>query len=452
MDASTMPEGRICDYCVLNYGAVGDGKTNDTLAIQHAIDRCAENGGGRIRIPGGYVFRSGSLVLHSCVELHLEAGAVLKASDNLADFCLFGGMDTVTSADGKPSYANSDYNGKPVLYFLYAKGCHDISITGEGCIDGNESIFYGKITRWHIDGAFYPRMPLLYLEDVDQLTLHQVTLQNSAFWTVHMVGCRDVLIDGIRIHNNLRMGSSDGIDPDHCSRVRIVNCDIQCADDCIVLKNTESAVHYGPCEEIEIENCGLKSTSAAIKIGTESEGLFRNIRVENCTVTGTNRGISLQLRDSGSIENALFRNITIETRRFSPEHWWGSGEPIAVTAVPRRETTRLGQIHNIHFENIRCHGENGILLYGEAPQHIQDIRFWNVSLTISKKTDWPRYEHDLRPTYGCSAVRNAPYSIYAKGASQVQFQDLQTATDGTDRIALFYAEDCKDFQIIDSKR
>ena len=267
MKASLTSEGTDFDYCVLYYGAVGDGKTNDTCAIQKAIDLCAENGGGRVRIPGGYVFRSGSLVLRSCVELHLEAGAVLKASDNLADFCLFGGMDTVTNGDGKPSYANSDYNGKPVLYFLYAKGCRDVSITGEGCIDGNESIFYGKITRWHIDGALYPRMPLLYLEDVEHLTLHQVTLQNSAFWTVHMVGCRDVLIDGIRIRNNLRMGSSDGIDPDHCSRVRIVDCDIECADDCIVLKNTESAVEYGPCEEIEIENCTLKSTSAALKIG-----------------------------------------------------------------------------------------------------------------------------------------------------------------------------------------
>lgn len=446
MNASTILEERTCDYCVLRYGAVGDGKTNDTLAIQRAIDLCAENGGGRVTIPGGYVFRSGSLVLRSFVELHLEAGAVLKASDELSDFCLFGGFDSVTNAEGKPSYTNSDYNGKPVLYFLYAKGCRNISITGEGCIDGNESIFYGKITRWHIDGAFYPRMPMLYLEDVSDLKLQQVTLQNSAFWTVHMVGCRDVLVDSIRIRNNLRMGSSDGIDPDHCSRVRIVDCDIECADDCIVLKNTESAVEYGPCEEIEIENCTLKSTSAALKIGTESEGLFRNIRVENCTITGTNRGISLQLRDSGSIENVLFRNITIETRRFSPEHWWGSGEPIAVTALPRKKDTKLGGIGNILFENIRCTGENGILLFGASAEHIQNITFRNVTLKMQKKTDWPRYEYDLRPTCGCTTVKDAPYFIYARGASQVQFQKLQTEAEGVEMPELCFAEECREFQ------
>ncbi len=446
------PGGTVSDYCVLDYGAAGDGKENDTCAIQRAIDLCAENGGGRVRIPGGYTFRSGSLVLRSFVELHLEAGAVLKASDALADFCLFGGMDTVGNGDGRPSYANSDYSGKPVFYFLYAKGCQNVSITGRGCIDGNESIFYGTVTRWHIDGAFYPRMPLLYLEDVSNLTLHEVTLQNSAFWTVHMVGCRDVLINSIRIRNNLRMGSSDGIDPDHCSRVRVIDCDIECADDCIVLKNTASAVQYGPCEDVVIENCSLKSTSAALKIGTESEGLFRNIRVENCTVTGTNRGISLQLRDSGSIENVLFRNITIETRRFSPEHWWGSGEPVAVTALPRKNDTKLGCIRDVTFENIRCSGENGILLYGASSEHIQNIVFHDVTLEMCKKTDWPRYEHDLRPTCGCEKVKDAPYFVYAKGASQVQFEQLQTGAQGVEMPDVLFTEDCPNLQIMEQEK
>ena len=437
-------------YNVLDFGAIGDGRTNDSCAIQKAIDQCAEYGGGRVVFPGGYVFRSGSVVLRSYVELHLEAGAVLKASDDLADFCLFGQACPNTEGQAGPSYANSDYSGSPTLYFLYGKGCKNVSITGLGSIDGNETIFHGKTTRWHIDGAFYPRMPLLYLEDITQLTLHQITLQNSAFWTVHMVGCDDVLIDSIRIYNNLRMGSSDGIDPDHCKNVRIVNCHIVCADDCIVLKNTESAGKYGPCENIVVANCTLKSTSAAIKIGTESEGAFRNIVVQNCNINGTNRGISLQLRDSGYIENAIFSNINIETRRFSPEHWWGSGEPIAITALPRRQTTTLGYIRNVRFENINCRGENGILIYGHSPEHIRALSFRGITLSLCKRTDWPRNEHDLRPSCTMQCVKDAPYCVYAKGAENVSFCDFGTEAD--DLVAselqdVFYIEDCRNFSI-----
>lgn len=413
-------------YNILDYGAVGNGKHIDTEAIQRAIDDCAENGGGRVVFPGGYVFRSGTLRLRSYVELYLESGAVLKASDDLADF---GDVSGLITTQELPSYANSDYNGAPILYFLSCKDCTNVSITGLGCIDGNEALFYGKITKWHIDGAFYPRMPLLFLEGVSHLTLHQVTLQNSAFWTVHMVGCSDVLIDGIRIFNNLRMASSDGIDPDHCKNVRIVNCHIESADDCIVLKNTESAGQYGNCENIVIANCTLKSTSAAIKIGTESEGVFCNIIVQGCCISGTNRGISLQLRDSGSIQNVLFSNLNIETRRFSPDHWWGSGEPIAVTVLPRKESTILGFIRNVRFENINCRSENGILIYGENAANIRDIFFSNVNVELYRKTDWPRFAHDLRPTYGEKQVDYAPCYLYAKGASNVQLRTFRTETD-----------------------
>ena len=434
-------------YNIVDFGAVGDGKHTDTVAIQCAIDTCAKNGGGKVIIPGGYIFRSGTLRLRSCVELHLEAGAVLKASDNLADF---GDMSGIISTQGMPSYANSDYNGAPVLYFLYAKNCTNISVTGLGSIDGNEELFYGKITKWHIDGAFYPRMPLLFLEDVSHVTLHQVTLQNSAFWTVHMVGCSDVLIDGIRIFNNLRMASSDGIDPDHCKNVRIVNCHIESADDCIVLKNTENAGRYGACENILIANCTLKSTSAAIKIGTESEGVFRNIIVQGCCISGTNRGISLQLRDSGSIQNALFSNLTIETRRFSPDHWWGSGEPIAITALPRKESTALGFIRNVRFENINCQSENGILIYGQSAAHICNVFFNNVSVELYRQTNWPRFAHDLRPTCGEKQVAYAPYYLYAKGASNVQMCSFRTEADERVTAELsreYYVLDCPEFSL-----
>lgn len=427
-------------YNILDYGAVGDGYTNDSDAIQKAIDVCHVQGGGRVLIPGGRIYRSGSIVLKSYVDLHLEMGAVLKASDDLEDFKLFNKDEHASKkksalsedserAEQKPSYANSDYSGRPTYYFIYAEDCEYVSITGFGKIDGNEEIFYGKVTPWHIDGSFYPRMPMLFLENISHLTIHQVTLTNSAFWTVHMVGCKDVLIDGIRIINNLRMGSSDGIDPDHCQNVRIVNCYVESADDCIVMKNTESAMEYGNCENIVISDCTLMSTSAAVKIGTESAAPFRNISVQNCVISKTNRGISLQLRDEGSIENVLFSNILIDTRHFSGEHWWGGAEPIAVTVLPRRESTALGYIKNVQFSNINCCSENGILLYGDKPDRIQNITFENVSLKLEAKTNWKRDYHDLRPTCRQEIITDNLYAIYAVNASNVKFREFHVEAD-----------------------
>lgn len=431
-------------FNILDYGALGDGVSNDTVAIQKAIDTCAESGGGQVVVPGGRVYRSGSIVLKSYVELHLEMGAVLKASDCLNDFNLYGQEMVSSSEDSKPSYANSDYTGSPILYFIYAKDCEYVSITGHGKIDGNEQIFYGKITKWHIDGAFYPRMPLVYLENVSRLSIQNITLTNSAFWTVHMVGCDDVLIQGIRILNNLRMASSDGIDPDHCKNVRITNCHIESADDCIVLKNTSGAMQYGNCENIIISGCTLKSTSAAIKIGTESEAVFRNIVVSNCIISKTNRGISLQLRDKGSIENVSFSDINIETRRFSGEHWWGSSEPIAITALARNEKTQLGNIKNISFRNITCSGENGILLYGADKGNIRDIDFEHISIFLKKETDWKGDYYDLRPSYQKQIVEDTAHIIYAHNVKNVTFNCLRTDV-GYGQ--LIHTDECEDITV-----
>ena len=162
-------------YDVQNYGAVGDGVHNDTAAIQAAVDDCAENGGGRVLLGGGHVYRSGTLILRSHVELHLEAGAVLKGSDHLEDYNLQGSGPVSPADITRPTYENCEYAGAPALYFIYAKDCEYISITGQGKIHGNEKIFHGTVTEWHIDGSFYPRVPMLFLEHVSHLTLHQIT-------------------------------------------------------------------------------------------------------------------------------------------------------------------------------------------------------------------------------------------------------------------------------------
>lgn len=436
-------------YCVDDFGAKGNGHTNDTMAIQAAIDTCHKKGGGRVLLTGGHIYRSGMIILRSNVEFHLETGAVLKGSDNLEDYTRSKNFKK-PAALSIPTYEKCDYAGEPTLYFIYGKDAENISITGFGTIDGNEKIFYGTETKWHIDGSFYPRVPLIYLENITHLNIHKVTLTGSAFWTTHMVGCNDVLIDGIRIINNLKVANCDGIDPDHCKNVRIVNCHIECADDCIVFKNTSSCVRYGSCEDIIVSNCTLKSTSAAIKFGSESDGLFKNITVQNCTISGTNRGISLQLRDSGSIENVVFSNITIDTRLFSGKHYCGKAEPVAITAVPRNADTTVGHIKNISFRNIYCNCENGILIYGEAPGNIEYIDFDHFILRLSEKTVWPKGVVDIRPCEGQGIIMSSLHTIFARNASNVTIHGFRCEI--SDEMQKYITEEtdieqCHDFTI-----
>ncbi len=439
------------EYNVLDYGAAGDGRTLDTTAIQSAIDSCCASGGGRVTFPGGRVYRCGTLILRSNLELHLEMGAVLKGSDDLRDYLLPVAGTGSPELRNVPSYENCEYTGAPNHYFLYAKDCENLAITGLGAIDGNEAIFHGEVTQWHIEGSFYPRAPMLFLEHVTHLTLDRITLQNSAFWTVHMVGCSDVLIDGIRIINSLRMANCDGIDPDHCRNVRIANCHIECADDCIVFKNTAAAEKYGPCENITVTGCTLISTSAAIKFGSESEDVFRNILVENCTISRSNRAISLQLRDKGSMENIRFHNLCIGTRLFKQEAFWGAAEPIAITVLKRKEETAVGAVRRVSFSNISCDSENGILLYSEVPGGISDISFSGISLHLRRESRYETGIHDLRPcTLPHPFTTDGLFHVYAHNAARIRFTECAMTADAymADKLSgKLFCHHCRDFDV-----
>ncbi len=222
--------------------------------------------------------------------------------------------------------------------------------------------------------------------------------------------------------NDLKIPNCDGIHPDTCRDVRIVNCHIEAGDDAIVLKNNRDKLKPGDlCENVVVTGCTVVSRSSAFKIGTSSWGGFRNVVVDSCVFYNSHRGISIQVRDYGDVENLIFSNIVIESRRFH-ELWWGSGEPIYVTYMPRDEETKIGAARNIRFSNILCKSENGIFIHGWQGSPIEDIVFENVRVEIGRHSQWQGGWYDTRPSV-ISRIEGSNAGIYCKWAKDVTFRN-----------------------------
>lgn len=381
-------------YSIKNYGATGDGKTVVTNALQRAVDACAQAGGGTVEVPAGtYVI--GTVFLKSNVELHLSAGAVLKGSPNLTDYHPY----------TLPVYGQNYYG------MLFAENADNVSITGQGTVDGNNPVFYDftqaktidtastRYTRQrtsyrHVasgigDGPVVPKdrpRQMVIFSECQHVRVTGVSLINSPFWTLHFADCTGVMVNSLRLYSGLLVPNADGIDFTDCQNVTVSDCDIQAGDDALVVTGYNHHFEIPGfhnrrrvSENITITNCNLQSASSGIRIGFLDQNTVRNVTVSNCNITNSTRGINISLRDEGSLENLIFSNIRIETKLRTGD-WWGNGEPIHLSAIRGNadKSVKLGQIRNVQFNDITCRGENGILVYGSDESTIQDVSFRNV--------------------------------------------------------------------------
>ena len=421
-------------YDVASFGAKGDGVTDDAAAIQRAIDQCSREGGGRVLFPRNHVFMAGPIELKSHVELHLEATATLKANPDESIYHL--------SAFGK--------NEGEGMLWLYAKDAENVSITGKGTIHGNGIAFMGAELddsyelKPLANQAFDPRPHVLTLTNVRNLTIRDVTIREGAYWTVHLIGCNEAVIDGINLLNNLKIRNGDGIDLDHSKNVRISNCHITSGDDCICLKNRREFEQYGSCHDIVVTNCTMSSRSCAIKIGSENMDSIYNVLFDNCIITGSNRGLGIQNRDEGTVTDVVFSNIQLDCRLWS-DVWWGKAEPIYVTSYPRANGNhkdanwrfpkgqiegRCGEVSRIYFNNITAISENGCFVGGDVPGKVKDIYFNNVRVTLSPSSSLlppSSYMMDKRPCKGEGFVKvdwdemqAMPVPLYTENATVQQ--------------------------------
>lgn len=400
-------------FDVRHFDATGDGASDDTAALQSALDACASNGGGTVFVPAG-TYRIRPIRMGSQTVLHLDAGAQLKATTKLEEY--------PHEAAGASGHESSRAG------LITAANAENVSIVGRGVIDGSARSFVldnldypGKdhdpaATRqgasfMKVGKEGFPHGPYARGEDrpgnlvrfikCKNVRVEGVTIQNSPTWTMHLQGCTNVLIQGIDINsreNGLLIPNDDGIDLTHCERVRIIGCDIETGDDCIAIFGSR---------DVAVSTCTLTSRSAGIRVGFK-DGHIRDCTFDNLVIRASNRGLTVFVRSKYDVENVSFSNIIIETQHYSGR-WWGNGEPIHISALLwDPEADKPGRIRNVRFHNIRATGEAGMLVYGTPDSVIENLTFDQVKLHVRKGP----LQGDYGGNFDLRATRDKAQSIF----------------------------------------
>ena len=410
---------------IRSYGAVGDGVTPDTEAVQAALDAAGRAGGGTVVVPAGGHYLIGSIELRSHVELHVQSGAVLQGSPRWADYTArfrVGALSAGVVGAGTDSSAA----------LLTARDATGICMTGGGVIDGAGAAFVTGERGVDIHDLPNQRPFLVFLLGCENVTVRDLTLRDSALWTLRLTGCRDVLVHGLRIRGDLRLPNNDGIDLDRCRRVRISDCDIATGDDAISLKTCDEWPEYGACEDITVTGCVLSSRSSALVVGVDVSAPIRNVVFSGCVISDSHRGLAVSIGTgaAGDIENVIFADMIVHSRMFS-ENWWGSGEAIMVRAAAWHDG--VGRIRGVRFRNVIAHGEAGVVVWAERDGLISDVRFDGVGVELSRTTDWPS-RRDLRP----AATGGGPHHVEVPGfylhrATDIRVRDSDVSWAGDRR-------------------
>ena len=368
---------KAADFNILDYGAKSDTTQLSTSALQQAIDDCSKAGGGRVVVPAGQ-YKIGTVVLKSHVHLYLEQGATLYGSTNLDDYLPmksdFVSLRTHTTT----------------IQLIYADKVSHVVISGQGTIDGRGRAF--KKLSWNDEGITRPHL-LRFIQSED-ITVKDITLRNSGCWMQHYLACDRLNIDGIKVSNRNNY-NNDALDIDGCHDVIVRGVMADSDDDGITLKSTSPRL----CENVRISDCLVSSHCNAVKLGTETNGGFRNINISGIVVKPSSdqrekffgqwigsSAISLEIVDGGVLENVNISDFTVE----------GTESPIFIRLGNRGRgylssganmesivpIDHVGRIDGVHLDNIQIRhaGSMGCSITGLPDYPVRNVSISNVSI------------------------------------------------------------------------
>ena len=380
-------------FNVKDYGAKGDGRTLDSPAVNAAIEAAVSAGGGQVLLPAG-TYLCGSIRLKSNIDLHLSAGCTILAADPRSPHLsslrsqLY---DESESFGGFPEYQDGGHT-----YFhnslIWAEGQQNVSITGHGMIDGEGLTRKDTEHAGNVQGgSIGTGDKAIALKLCRRVTIRDITIYRGGHFAIIMTGCDLSTIDNVTIDTN-----RDGFDIDCCKYMTVSNCRINTPhDDALVLKSSYALKRPVLCEHIAITNCNITGYKCGtlldgtyqpepvgwvcgrFKLGTESNGGYRNIALTNCTFMYSS-GLAFEEVDQGRMENIVVSNITM-----SHVHHY----PIYITTGCRnrgpKELTRPSSARDIQISNVvadDCDSLCSIIVTGLPEEPVRNVWLQNIRL------------------------------------------------------------------------
>ncbi|MDR2807676.1 MAG: glycoside hydrolase family 28 protein [Spirochaetaceae bacterium] len=370
------------EFDITDFGAVGDGRHDNSNAFAQASRAAQESNGAVIRIKKG-VWRTGPIELFSNTTLHLETDAVLSFIPEPERYA-----PVYTRWEGIECYAMHP--------LIFVNGQTDVAICGQGCVDGSGEAWWNLQRNKKDKGQNKPetdqelalaalnagydtqpgggggrkmqflRPPLLQFYKCRGIKLEGISIRNAPFWTVHPLFSNQISIRNITITNPHDAPNTDGIDIDSCTDVLIEDCRLSVGDDGIALKSGsgEDGIRVNlPVQAVTIRRCTVENAHGGVVIGSETAGGIFDVTTEDCVFNGTDRGIRIKTRRGrgGHIRNLNFRNVSMENNLcpLAVNMFYRCGASLedgffSLEAQPVTELTP--SIKKLYFENIRATG------------------------------------------------------------------------------------------------
>ena len=429
---SCLPALSTTSLNVRDFGAKGDGKTLDHIAINKAIEVATASGGGQVLLPAG-TYLCGSIRMKSNVDLHLMAGAKILAAP-----AEMGAYDE-SEVFGAPEYQDGGHT-----YFhnslIWAEGQQNISITGHGMIDGEGLTRHDTEKAGNVQGgSIGTGDKAIALKLCRNVTIRDITIFRGGHFAIITTGCEIGTIDNVTIDTN-----RDGIDIDCCKYFTVSNTKVNTPhDDAIVLKSSYALKKPVLCEHILITNCivtGYKLGTfldgtyepekvnwvcGRIKLGTESNGGYRNITISNCTCMWSS-GLAFEEVDQGRMENIVVDNISM-----SHVHHY----PIYITTGCRnrgpKERTEVSSARDIYINNViadDCDSLAGIIITGMESTPVKNVSLSNIRIQYrggGKKVTTPYREQGTNYPEPRWAGPTPAYGLFARHADGIRLHNVQ---------------------------